>query len=176
MILVSEQELTRLRLLGELITYLVRKEFALLYRDTSMGFVWAVASPLLLLGIYSFVFIRVFALRWPGFASAEFFALQLFVGMTFHLWLAECLQRGPLIVVSEAMMLKRVVFPVQVLPLVLVGVSMVQVLISFSLILLITLMLTELPLSSVMVPFVILPFGLNGLAWACSEIGCFDLL
>ena len=156
----KEINATRLRLQGELVSHLVRKEFTLLYRDTRLGFIWSVASPLLLLGIYSFVFTRVFALRWPGFSSPEFFALQLFVGMTFHLWLAECLQRAPGIVVSEAMMLKRVLFPVQVLPLVLVFVSLVQVLISCSLILLFTAALGGLPASSIMVPFIVLPFCL----------------
>jgi lipopolysaccharide transport system permease protein len=153
-------ELSELRLHSELVHHLIQREFSLMYRDTWMGATWAFVSPLLLLGIYSFVFTRVFSIRWPGFSNPETFAMHLFVGMIFHAWLSECLQRAPSLVVGEASLVKRVRFPVQVLPHVLVGVSLIQALVGFVIIVLIMLVVSDLWLTCLLLPFVILPFGL----------------
>jgi lipopolysaccharide transport system permease protein len=146
-----------------------------MYRDTWMGATWAFVSPLLLLGIYSFVFTQVFSIRWPGFSNPETFAMHLFVGMIFHAWLAECLQRGPLLVVGEAMLVKRVRFPVHVLPHVLVGVSLIQALVGFLIIVLIMLFVSDLWLTCLLLPLVILPFALMllGVAFFLGGLGVY---
>ena len=82
-----------------------------------LGFGWAVLNPLLLLAIYTFVFSVVFRIRWDGPATDRIgFALVVYAGMIVHGFFAECMTRAPQLVVDNRNLVKKVVFPLEILP------------------------------------------------------------
>lgn len=94
-----------------------RRELAGRYRGSLLGFGWALVNPLLLLAIYTFVFSVVFAMRWDGpIQDRAGFALVIYTGMIVHTFFAECLTRAPTLIVDNRNLVKRVVFPLHMLP------------------------------------------------------------
>src|SRR6478609_9136009 len=79
------------------------------YRGSIMGLGWSLFHPLVMLAIYTFVFSVVFRARWPGMAegSTADFALLLFVGMILHALFAECVNRAPNLILSNANYVKK---------------------------------------------------------------------
>lgn len=102
---------------GSLLWQFSRREIAGRYRGSLIGFGWAVINPLLLLAIYTFVFSIVFQIRWDGpVTDRTGFALVVYAGMIVHGFFAECITRAPTLVVDHRNLVKKVVFPLQVLP------------------------------------------------------------
>ncbi len=87
------------------------------YRGTVLGLFWALFTPLVMLGVYTFVFGKVLEVRWPdqGGGSLEFAAI-LFSGMIIHGILAECLTQASTLIASNPQYVKKVVFPLEALP------------------------------------------------------------
>lgn len=105
-----------------LIVTLVRREVAARYRGSVFGVFWSVLNPIIMLMIYTFVFSVVFKARWnSGSESKSEFALMLFAGLMVFGLLSECVNRAPGLIVSNANYVKKVVFPLEVLPVVVLG-------------------------------------------------------
>ncbi len=87
------------------------------YRGTVLGLFWSLFTPLVMLGVYTFVFGKVLEVRWPdqGGGSLEFAAI-LFSGMIIHGILAECLTQASTLIASNPQYVKKVVFPLEALP------------------------------------------------------------
>ena len=104
----------------ELIRQLTWREVIMRYKGSFIGLGWAFIQPLLMLAVYTFVFSVVFKARW-GVQSGETritFALTLFMGIiTFNLF-AEMLTAAPNLILSRVNLVKKIVFPLDVLPLV----------------------------------------------------------
>jgi len=100
-----------------LIRQLTRREIAARYRGSVLGVLWSLVTPILTLGLYTFLFGVVFRTRWNVQApeGRVEFALILFVGLIVHGLLAECLARAPLLVLQHANLVKRVIFPLEIL-------------------------------------------------------------
>ncbi|NYT83428.1 ABC transporter permease [Alcaligenaceae bacterium] len=90
------------------------------YKGASMGLLWSLITPLLMLVVYTTVFGGIFKARWGGTGTTIEFALQLFCGMTLHGFLAECLTRAPSKLFDHANYVKKVVFPLEILPVIVV--------------------------------------------------------
>lgn len=86
------------------------------YRGASLGVVWSVLNPFLMLAVYTLAFGEILRMRWPGATSSTDFALILFVGLIIHGFFAECITRAPSLVVGNSNYVKRIVFPLEVLP------------------------------------------------------------
>ena len=100
-----------------LITQLVRRDVAARYRGSVLGIVWTLATPLLALAVYTFVFSVVFKARWgidTGDGGRGEFAILLFSGILLHGLLAECLSRAPTVIVDHNSFVKKVVFPLEI--------------------------------------------------------------
>lgn len=107
---------------------LVQRDLASRYRGSLAGLLWSLVLPCVMLGVYLFVFGHVYApVRGRGIDAG--FALSLFAGMLLHGLLAECLSRSPGAVLSQPSYVKKVVFPVELLPLTVVGTATIQFLI-----------------------------------------------
>lgn len=148
------------------------------YRGSFMGLTWSFFNPLLMLLIYTFVFTTVFHSRWGIGASAGKvdFAIVLFIGMIVYSIFADNINRAPMLVVSNANYVKRVVFPLEVLPVIAMGASIFHCLISLLVWLLAYLLLVGVPhLTALLFPIVILPFvlGILGASWFLASIGVF---
>src|SRR5690606_22447845 len=86
-------------------------------RGASIGLLWSLISPFLMLMVYTLAFGYILRSRWPGTSgSTTDFALILFVGLVVHGFFAECLTRAPQLVLSNPGYVKRVVFPLEILP------------------------------------------------------------
>jgi lipopolysaccharide transport system permease protein len=107
--LISHLELTR---------ELTRRDVLGRYRGANFGLLWTVLGPLLMLVIYTIAFGEILGGRWQrtGQASEVPFGLVLFLGITVHGLVAECLVRSPRLMIENANYVKRVVFPLHVLP------------------------------------------------------------
>jgi lipopolysaccharide transport system permease protein len=89
------------------------------YRGSYLGLVWAVLNPLLMLAVYYVVFGLILGghFRDPAQESQADFAMAMFLGLTLYLLVADTLGTAPLLIVSNANLVKKVVFPLEILPL-----------------------------------------------------------
>lgn len=105
-----------------LVSNLVRRDISGRYRGAIGGSMWAFLTPLLMLAIYSFVFGYIFQSRWSSDDTRQVpFPIVLFAGLVFANFLSECLNRGPTLVTANPNYVKKVVFPLEVLPWVATG-------------------------------------------------------
>lgn len=108
------------RVRWELLAELVRKDLKVKYQGSALGFVWSLANPLLLMGIYYFVFAVVLSNGIPGFA------IFIVAGLLPWTAFSAAVATGATCVVANAGLVKKVHFPLQVLPLSAVGYAMVH--------------------------------------------------
>ena len=162
---------------GSLLWQFARREVAGRYRGSLLGFGWAVLNPLLLLAIYTFVFSVVFQIRWDVPVDNRFgFALVIYAGMIVHGFFAECLTRAPTLVVDNRNLVKRVVFPLHLLPWSVLLVAAFQYLIGLALIVVAILATTgSLPATIVALPLLWVPqlFMALGIAYAFAALGVY---
>jgi lipopolysaccharide transport system permease protein len=130
-----------------------------------------------MLAVYTFVFSSVFKARWSGGTDSKTeFSLLLFVGMLVFGLFSECLGKAPGLVLANPNYVKKVVFPLEILPIVALGSAIFHFLISLSVWLLFYLVSFGLPpLSFVLLPIVLLPLMLIilGLGWFLASIGVY---
>ncbi len=147
------------------------------YRGSALGLLWSFFNPLFMLTVYTFVFSEVFKARWSADSESKTeFALVLFAGlMVFNLF-AECINRAPGLIPSNPNYVKKVVFPLEILPFVGLLSALYHMLISLGVWLLAYLILFGLPHATVLLlPLILLPFALfiMGLSWALASLGVF---
>jgi lipopolysaccharide transport system permease protein len=89
------------------------------YRGSMLGILWAVLNPLLMLGVYYVVFGLIFSghFRDPAVENETEFAMTMFLGLTLYMLIADTLGVAPLLIVANANLVKKVVFPLEILPL-----------------------------------------------------------
>ena len=161
-----------------LIVQMTKREVLGRYRGSIVGLGWSFFHPLLMLTIYTFVFSVVFKARWPGLAeeSTTDFALLLFVGMILHALFAECVNRAPSLISANPNYVKKVVFPLEILPCVALGSALFHGTISLG-VMLVALLLSHgaIPWTVVLIPLVLLPLvaATLGIAWFLSALGVY---
>jgi lipopolysaccharide transport system permease protein len=148
------------------------------YRGSILGLAWSFLTPLLMLGVYTFVFVGVFRQSWPGAVQRGGleFALQVFAGLLVFNLFAEVAGKAPSLIVDQPNLVKKVIFPVELLAWVTVLSGIFQMLISvFTLLLVLWVARGGLPVTALALPLVLLPFIplLLGIAWALSSVGVF---
>lgn len=147
------------------------------YRGSALGLLWSFFNPLFMLVVYTFVFSEVFKARWnAGSESKTEFALVLFAGLIVFNLFAECITRAPGLILSNPNYVKKVVFPLEILPFVGLLSALYHTLISLGVWLVVYLALFGVPHGTVLLlPLVVLPFCLFilGLSWALASLGVF---
>lgn len=161
-----------------LIVQMTRREVVGRYRGSALGLVWSFLTPIFMLAVYTFVFSVVFKARWgtDGDESKTQFALVLFVGMIVHGLFAEVLNRAPGLILSNLNYVKKVVFPLEVLPVISMGAALFHALISLSVLLLAFFLFNGyLNWTAIFLPFVLMPLVLLtlGVAWIFTSLGVF---
>lgn len=161
-----------------LLLQLIQRDILARYRGTALGMIWPLLTPLLMLGIYTFVFSVVFQARWPLLEDQPKgqFALILFAGLMVHALAAECLLRAPSTITAQVNYVKKVVFPLQILPLVPLGSALFNFGVSLLILLGAKLAITgSVPLTTLWLPVVLLPYlmALLGAAWILGSLGVF---
>ena len=156
---------------------MVKREVLGRYRGSFLGLLWSFVTPVLMLTVYTFVFGIVFQARWgQGSGDRLEFALVLFAGLIVFNLFAECLTRAPGLVLGNVNYVKKVIFPLEILPWVSLGSALFHAAISLG-VLLVFLLLTGhgVPWTAALLPIVLAPFLLliMGLSWLLASLGVF---
>ncbi|HEY9156221.1 MAG TPA: ABC transporter permease, partial [Opitutaceae bacterium] len=143
-----------------------------------LGLIWSFMQPLLVLSVYAFVFILVFNGRFgvvPEETSWDY-AIGIFLGLAVIQLFVDALTIAPAAILSHANYVKKVVFPLEILPATIVGASLYHLTISLGLALLATVIGSAgLHLSVLWIPFILIPlvaFAL-GVSWVMAGLGVF---
>jgi lipopolysaccharide transport system permease protein len=162
----------------QLILQMTKREVVGRYQGSALGLIWTFLNPVFMLAVYTFVFSVVFQARWGvgGEESRTQFAVVLFVGMIVHGLFAEVLNRAPGLVLSNVNYVKKVVFPLEILPVVSIGAALFHSLISLGVLLIAFVLFNGyLQWTAVLVPLILLPLVILtlGLAWMLASLGVF---
>jgi len=161
----------------QLIRQLIEQEVSAHYKQSVLGILWAVVNPLLTLLVYAFVFLVIFRPRVIDDSSDSLgYVLNLYCGIIFFGVFSEVVSRAPLLIVSRPSLVKKVVFPIEVLPVVAFGTSAVFAVIGAALLLIAVFVST----GTVSVTLWLLPVALPplyfftvGLGWLLSSLGAY---
>jgi homopolymeric O-antigen transport system permease protein len=121
------RNLARLSRYRGLIQSLVARELKARYRGSVLGFFWSFFNPLLLLLVYTFVFERVLKAKSE---HADPYALFLFCGLLPWTWFSTSLSESTGVLISGGNLIKKVLFPAEILPIVSVLANMVHFLLA----------------------------------------------
>lgn len=162
----------------ELLRALVMREIIGRYKGSVLGMAWSFLTPLLMVLVFTFVFGEIFQARWAGSANSGGidFASALFTGLLAYQFLSDCLSRAPLLVVANANYVKKVVFPLEILPVVSVVAAVFHLLVGYAILIgLIMASNWTLGPTALLVPFVLTPYVLLilGFTWVVSALGVY---
>lgn len=130
-----------------------------------------------MLVVYTFVFSVVFKARWVGGTDSKTeFALVLFAGLMVYNLFAECINRSPGLMLGNVNYVKKVVFPLEILPVVAIGSAAFHFLVSLLVWLIFYLIYFGIPQATLLLfPLVLIPFFLLtlGFSWFLASLGVF---
>ena len=102
----------------DLVRQMVLRNIELRYRGSVLGLLWSFVQPLMMLVVYTFVFSVVFQARW-GVAEQESngsFAVIMFCGMVLYNLFSESVINSSTVIVANQNLVKKVIFPLEILP------------------------------------------------------------
>lgn len=176
----STNPLSLLRALAEhrsLILNLMRREVLSRYQGSLLGLLWSFFNPILMLAVYTFVFSVVFKARWAGGSESKTeFALVLFAGLMVFALFSECIMRAPSLITGNVNYVKKIIFPLEVLPVIALGAALFHLAISFGVWLIFYLIFFGIPpLTLLALPLILLPlvFLSLGLSWCLASLGVY---
>jgi len=159
-----------------LVLQLTKREVVKRYRGSVLGLLWAMAYPVLILAIYTFVFKVIFKVRWEQTDSNIDYALILFAGLIVYNFFSECLGSAPALLQNHQSYVKKVIFPLEILPWVLIGNALFHAAVSVGVLMAGLLVMNQtLPLTIVLLPLVFLPLILLTLGgvWFFSSLAVY---
>lgn len=159
-----------------LIGALARREVISRYRGSVLGMLWSLVHPVLMLTIYTFVFGVVFRARWGVEQGTGDFALVLFGGLLLFNLFAECVNQAPELIVQNANYVKKVVFPLEVLPVVAVLSALFHAAVSLAVWFAAHVFLKgPPPVTALLLPLVLLPLVcfVAGVSWFLAGLGVY---
>ena len=163
----------------QLIVQMTKREVVGRYQGSAMGLAWSFLNPVFMLVVYTFVFSEIFKMRWGGMGgddSKTQFAVVLFVGLIVLNLFSEVLNRAPGLILSNVNYVKKVVFPIEILPVIAMGAALFHSFISLGVLLAaFALFNGYLHWTVVFTPLVLLPLVIltMGLAWMLASLGVF---
>ena len=162
----------------ELLWQFTLRNVELRHKGSHLGLIWSFLNPLLMLGLYVLVFGYIFNGSFgilPDETRLEY-ALGIFLSLTLFHFVAEVIGNAPAIIVGNPNFVKKVVFPLEILPAAGVGAALFHLLISLVLVLLGVLASdTPLHVTLLWLPVIIAPLVLLalGLSWLIAALGVF---
>ncbi len=162
----------------DLIRQMTRREISQRYRGSLLGLAWSLIVPLTSLAIYTFVFSGIFQSNWRPGASASTgeYALTLFAGLTAFNLFSEMMGRAPLLILAVPNLVKKVLFPLEILPLVQIGASLLTSIFSIGVLVLAGILFTQSISTTLwMLPLAFVPllFLTLGVGWFLSALGVY---
>lgn len=160
-----------------LIRRLTERQLSARYRGSMLGLLWTVITPLLMLGLYTFVFGVVLLVKWQLPAEAKGnFALLLFSGLIIYTFFAEVVTRAPSLMLENTAYIKKLVFPLEALVFTSLASAAVNALIGLGMLIAFYIaILGSPPLTVLLAPVVLLPISLTalGMSWVLASVGVF---
>lgn len=162
-----------------LILRMTKREVVGRYKGSIFGLAWSFLNPVFMLAVYTFVFSEVFKSRWVGVESDNsktHFALVLFVGIIVLGLFSEVINRAPSLILSNVNYVKKVIFPLEILPVIAMCAALFNSLVSLSVLLAaFALFNGYLHLTVVFIPLVLMPLIIltMGFAWMLTSLGVF---
>ena len=167
------------RLQLSLLFVLVRREILKRYRGSVLGILWSLLTPLFMLAIYTFVFGIIMKARWGVESSDQGvgqYSVILFGGLIIFQLFAEVIVSASTLVAANTNLVKKTVFPLHILVLVILGAALFHFIVSaIILTAFIFLVMGTVPATIVLLPIVMLPFLLVtiGIGWIIASLGVF---
>lgn len=160
-----------------LIVDLVKREVVGRYKGSTMGLLWSFFNPVLMLAVYTFMFSVVFKARWAGGSDSKVeFALILFTGLLMFNLFGEVVNRAPNLILNNPTYVKKVIFPLEILPVVALGSAAFHLLVSLAVWIIFFLVFFSLPnWTALQVLLIFIPLMLLtlGLAWLLASLGVY---
>lgn len=152
------------------------RDFTARYKGTYFGLLWSVLLPLIMVSTYTFVFGFVFKSRWSHADEGRlFFATTMFAGLIPFNFFADVLTSSAYLVQSNTNLVKKVIFPLEILPLSRVISSIQHSLISLFILCAILLIQGTYFISWIWLPVILIPFALfcTGLSFFVAALAVF---
>jgi len=161
-----------------LIRQLTWREVTGRYRSSVLGFAWSFVTPLVTLTLYTFLLGVVFKARWPGARTGNLseFGLMIFAGLTAFALFSECVNRAPGIITASPNYVKKVVFPLEILPVSVLGSALFHTSISVLLLILAHQILAgTITWRAIWLPLMLVPLATLalGVSWGLASLGVF---
>lgn len=160
-----------------LIFQMAKREVIGRYRGSMLGIAWSFFNPLIMLAVYTIVFSTVFKAKWGvGSDSKAEYAMILFIGIIVHGVLAESMNNSPSLMLRNASYVKKIVFPLEILPWVVIGTTVFHALISVGVwSLFYAIVNHSIHWTIIFLPVVFLPLVLFslGVSWALASLGVY---
>ncbi len=160
----------------DLIRNMVVRDLRARYIGSFMGFFWSVINPIVLLASYSFVFMVIFRQGAPPDSGTTSFPLFLFCSILPWLFFQDTLQRSSTVIIDNANLITKTIFPTEILPLTILLAGLVNHVIGFAILLIIIIyVLGKVSIFILLVPvyFLLLMLFTLGLAWFISSLNVF---
>lgn len=162
---------------ASLIHQLARREVAARYRGSMLGMIWVIVNPLAMLAVYTLVFHGIFKARWgSGSGGGLEFALNLYAGLIVYLLFAECVGRAPRLILDHPNLVKKVIFPLEILAWTSLSSAMFQLLVNLFILTIATgAFQGGIAVSMLAMPLVLLPLVplILGLSWFLGALGVY---
>lgn len=160
-----------------LLKQLCIRDFSARYKSGYLGVAWTIVNPLMMLALYSFVFVAVFKMRWGiEDTTGNSFILLLFTGILVHGFFCEFVARAPTLITSNPAYVKKVVFPLELLPVMPLLGAMVNFIVGMLLVIIMQLWINEILYSTIfLLPVIFIPFVimLIGISYIFSALGVY---
>lgn len=161
----------------QLIVSMVKRDVVGRYKGSALGILWSLFHPIFMLIVYTFVFSVVFKAKWsPDSDSKTEFALVLFSGLIVFNLFAECINRAPVTITTNVNYVKKIIFPLEILPWVNLGSAFFHAMISCFVWCVFYIFAFGVPhITILLVPVVLLPLALFtlGLSWFLASLGVY---
>lgn len=161
-----------------LIRQLTRREIQARYKGSFLGSLWSILLPIGMLLVYTFVFSVILQARWAtdGNESTADFALTLFAGLIMFNFFADLVSDSPNLIAANVSYVKKVVFPLEILPVVILGAALFRWSMNFAILVVASLLIRgALPLTILLVPLLLIPLIAlsQGMSWFLSALGVY---
>ena len=157
---------------------MIKREVVGRYKGTLFGLAWSFFNPVLMLTIFTFIFSVVFKAKWSISSSEETaqFALILFIGLIIFNFFSETINRAPSLIVGNVNYVKKVIFPLEILPFISIGASFFHALISLFVLMLAMIIINGyISWTAILIFLIFIPliFLILGLSWFLASLGVY---